>query len=484
MKVPASVVQTTSDSLTFAPVQSPGAAPVQQDTSPAQTSPSTSTPPTAGTTSSVFVNPPATPKPTPQAPQAQSSPKSDFYRYVGYRNRPTRWASRRAIQGQNSASPSSVVVNNVPVQIAPSKVVIGTQTVVPSVVTTPVVVNGQTFAIYPSQVVGPGGPVLAIPSSANPSAEFATAVVTLGNQAITQLSPSVFQLAGTTLTLPPKAQSSTVSIDGKQYTIYPSSIVAGGSSVVLPTISPSFEAAAATTTIAGIPIVLSPSSIIIGSSTYTFSPNQAPITTTISNQPITIGPSGIIFPSTTLCLATLTTPPPAPVLSAITADGLTFDIGVTEAIISSTTIQLGAGATSATLTIGGQTITVNSNGLILPSTTIAPLQSPTFSAVTADGLVMSIESGEIYISGTDYAIGHGATPTTFVVTGQTVVVGSAGVVVGKTTIAAPTETGGSTSAGGSGSSGSSLGTGGRSAEMDRRIWGITLGAFVGGVVMI
>lgn len=53
--------------------------------------------------------------------------------------------------------------------------------------------------------------------------------------------------------------------------------------------------------------------------------------------------------------------------------------------------------------------------------------------------MVSVEPGEVYISGTEYAVGPDATPTTVVVGGETVIVGFSGDVLPSTTIAAPTQ---------------------------------------------
>ncbi|MCJ1390707.1 hypothetical protein MMC18_003568 [Xylographa bjoerkii] len=349
---------------------------------------------------SIFDSLASSPTTTPPPSSDQSSPDSPA-------SQPdtTPHPDESAPTGQPSTPPSSIVVNNIPVGVASSAIVIGTQTFTPPLQPTPVVISGQTFTLAPSQVIAPGGLTLLIP------------------------------------TPPPTAT---------------------------------------TATIAGLSIVLAASSAIIGSETYIFTPNEAPLTTSTAGQVITIGPSGIVFPSTTLLPVPQATAPlvPAPTFSILTAGGLTFALNPTLAIISGTTLTIGPSATPTTVTINGETITAGSNGLIFPSTTIpppsAPLPTTMFSAISVDGMLVSVAPGEVYISGTEYAIGQGATATTVVVGGETVVAGPNGVVMAGTTIAAPMETG----------SGGILSSAGVRRQVDWKVWGAVLMGILGTLVVL
>ncbi|MCJ1421192.1 hypothetical protein MMC32_007554, partial [Xylographa parallela] len=210
---------------------------------------------------------------------------------------------------------------------------------------------------------------------------------------------------------------------------------------------------------------------------------------------LTLGPAGIIFPSTTLLPPSPATAPsqtPAPTFSALTTLGLTLALNPSRAIIANTTLTIGPGATPTTVTVDGETLTANADGLVFPSTTIAPLALPatvTFSAVDVGGLQVSIAPGEVFVSGTEYAVGAGATATTVVVGGETVVAGPGGLVVAGTTVGGPQETGVAGVVGTAGvvgsagvlGSGSVLGRGGRSAEVGCGMWGALLVGVVWGL---
>jgi hypothetical protein len=337
-------------------------------------------------------------------------------------------------------SPSSIIINNVPIQVGPGSIVIGGQTISPATVTAPVIIGGQTFTISPSQVVAPGGIVLSIPASNPPAPTNAPGVLTIGGQQFTQVAPSELQISGSTIYIPP--QGTTAVVGGKTYTIYPSSIAGSGITLALPFQATGVPPAAQFTavTAAGLTFDLGPSVAVISGTTYEIGAGASPTAIVVGGETITLGSAGLILPSTTI--APFAAPPP-PSWSPISADGLVFSVQPGEVYISGTEYAIGNGATPTAILVGGETVTIGSEGIVLPTTTIAPPSEiyPTWSAVSVEGLVFSIEPGEVYISGTEYAIGSGATPTTFVVGGETVVVGTGGVVLPSTTIAAPTETG-------------------------------------------
>ncbi|MCJ1378581.1 hypothetical protein MMC17_001680 [Xylographa soralifera] len=336
-KTPVIILQTPAPTLDFGGlvktvnlVSAPAiGTPGMPSPSPDQESPPTAVSILAAIIQSIFDDLPSPPTTSPTLPSDQSPPN----------NSP---ADTTPQPGDTTPSdlpplpPTSTTINNIPLEILPSAIIIGTQTFAPPSEPTPVLISGQTFTLSPSQVLAPGGLILPLP-----------------------------------LPSPPPATP---------------------------------------TTIAGLPILLAASSAIIGSQTYTFGPNHPPLTTLIAGQLLTIGPTGIIFASTTLLPI-----PPSPALT-----------------IAGTPLAIGPDAPLTTVTIDGVPIAAGPDGLVFPGTTIPPPGAPRatapFSAVTVDGLVLSVASGEVYVSGTEYTIGWGATPTTVVVGGETVVAGLGGVV--------------------------------------------------------
>ena len=128
--------------------------------------------------------------------------------------------------------------------------------------------------------------------------------------------------------------------------------------------------------------------------------------------------------------------------SVISANGPTFSINPTEAIISGTTYPIGSEATvPMTAVINGQTVSLGPSGVGLRTTTV-PVPEPTGerqeSIITVDGLTFAVNPTEAIISGTTYPIGSEATsPTTTIINGQTVSLGSNGVGLPTTTVTPP-----------------------------------------------
>jgi hypothetical protein len=126
--------------------------------------------------------------------------------------------------------------------------------------------------------------------------------------------------------------------------------------------------------------------------------------------------------------------------SPVTAGGLTFSVGASQAIISGTTYAIGNGAgSSKTVRVGSQTVVIGSSGIILPSTTVDPLKITAApiapEVITAAGLTFTIGPTIAIISGSTYIIGPGASSTTVVIGGKTISIGSNGIGLASTTIA-------------------------------------------------
>lgn len=211
-----------------------------------------------------------------------------------------------------------------------------------------------------------------------------------------------------------------------------SSVYIGGSNIALPT-----GTSRALVTIAGQTFTVAPSAIVAGSSTLTLHRPES-----ISYSPVQA--------------ATLAA-------STITHDGITVTVEPTAAVISGRTFTIGLNAPEATTVINSQTITFNSNGIIFPSvgagaqstnangvvfpasgspTTYRPAltTAPAYIITTLGRLTFSIDSSEAIISGTTYRIGAGSlnSMTTTVLDGTTLVFGPSGVVLPHSTTLKPT----------------------------------------------
>ncbi|KAI9874903.1 MAG: hypothetical protein M1830_009139 [Pleopsidium flavum] len=155
---------------------------------------------------------------------------------------------------------------------------------------------------------------------------------------------------------------------------------------------------------------MAPNVAVISGTTYAIGSGASPITKVIAGQTVSFGRNGVGFASTTV-------PAPewaSSSQSAVTAGGLTFSVDSTAAIISGTTYAIGSGASPITKVIAGQTVSFGRNGVGFASTTVPAPEwaSSSQSAVTAGGLTFSVDSTAAVISGTTYSIGKDASPTT------------------------------------------------------------------------
>ncbi|KIW97937.1 uncharacterized protein Z519_01521 [Cladophialophora bantiana CBS 173.52] len=175
-------------------------------------------------------------------------------------------------------------------------------------------------------------------------------------------------------------------------------------------------AAPLTTTVDGVPIVVQPSSVVIGGQTVAI-PNLVPTTVQASGAVFTVEPSKIIAPSATITIQLqrdqIVTPVPTATITTAVGD-LTLTVGPTVAIISGTTYRIGEGAPATTIIVDGTRISIGSAGVGLPSTTVAPggaTNSP-FVVYTVQGLTFSIDATEAIVGGTTYRIGSNAPQVT------------------------------------------------------------------------
>lgn len=209
--------------------------------------------------------------------------------------------------------------------------------------------------------------------------------------------------SGTTYSLGQTQSSSILVIDSQTFILGPSDIIAKA------TLS-SFTADGLTFSIAG-------SQAIVSGTTYTLEQTQTSSILVIDGRTFILGPHGISAKAT---------------LSSFTADGLTFSMGKSQAIVSGTTYTLGATQPSSTVVIDGRTFILGPNGISAKAT---------LSPYTANGLTFSMDATKAIISGTTYSIVSGANPTTVVLGNETVSIGPSGVGLASTTIALPNTTG-------------------------------------------
>ncbi|KAL2444137.1 hypothetical protein ABEF95_015153 [Exophiala dermatitidis] len=194
------------------------------------------------------------------------------------------------------------------------------------------------------------------------------------------------------------------------------------------------------TTINNVPILISPSAVVIGSHSVAI-PTSAPTTIEANGAAFTVRPSEVIAPGTTIPISRIQqeagTATPSPTATIVTAVGdLTFTIGPTFAVISETTYRIGQNAHATTITVDGTTVSVGPDGVGLPSITLGPggIARAPFVIYTAAGLTLSVDSSEAVVSGTTYRIGSDAPQVNTTIGSQSVSFGPGGVGLPSTTI--------------------------------------------------
>ncbi|KAI9781469.1 MAG: hypothetical protein M1816_002356 [Peltula sp. TS41687] len=357
-----------------------------------------------------------------------------------------------------STDSTSMMINNVPLVLNPSAVVVGSQTVRLGSAPTDVVANGETYHVDSSQITGPritlglAPPPYVAPAGGNPAP---TAVTAEG--VAFSLGPSQAIFEGTTYDVGSGATPTTAVVNGRTIEIGPQGVRFDSTTIPIP---PAAAAAAAaptfsSVTAAGLTFGVNPTEAVIEGSTYHIGGGAAPTTAIINGQTVSLGPGGVGLGSTTVAAPPGGGANAGPVFSSVTAAGLTFGVNPTEAVIEGSTYQIGVGAAPTTAVINGQTISLGPGGVGLQSTTVAVPSGgganapPVLTAITAQDLTFSLNPTEAVISGTTYSIGAAATtPTTAIINGQTVSLGPEGISFGSTTIAVPRPTFSPVTAGG------------------------------------
>jgi len=329
------------------------------------------------------------------------------------------------------AAPSPPTVASVFLAITSNGVLISGQTFTAGSSPTSTVINGQIFAINPSQRIALGT------ATTNPSSAptvVAPNSLTIANIPIAIQSNNVV-INGQTFSAG-SSLNSTV-INGHMFTINPSQVIAAGTTIDIP--SASAVATLSAVTAGGFAFSVAPNVALISGTTYSIGKDASPTTKVIGDKTVSFGPNGVGFESATVPALGVASPSP----SAVTAGGLTFVVAPNVAVISGTTYSVGKNASPTTKVIGDKTLSFGPNGVGFASTTVlAPSgASSSPSAVTAGGLTFSVGSTAAVISGTTYVIGSGASPTTKVIGGQTVSFGPNGVGFASTTIPVPTASG-------------------------------------------
>ncbi|KAK5955442.1 hypothetical protein OHC33_003080 [Knufia fluminis] len=220
----------------------------------------------------------------------------------------------------------------------------------------------------------------------------ASATVTLVAGVPVQVGSSSVYIGGSNVALPTGTSTALVTIAGQTFTVRPSLIVAGTSTLTLQrSESISYSAvqaatlAASTVTRNGVTVTVEPTAAVVSGRTFTIGLNAKETTTIVEGQTITFNSNGIVFPGVpttnrdgVVSTVSATTYRPAITTAAAyvvtTIDRLTFSIDQSEAIISGTTYRIGAGSLNSktTAVFEGTTVVFGPSGIELPSTTVSP----------------------------------------------------------------------------------------------------------------
>lgn len=320
-------------------------------------------------------------------------------------------------------------VRSFALDVKSNNIVISGHTFTAGSLPTSTVINGQIFAVNPTQDTRPQ-PVVTTPPST------ATMVVptslTIANVPITVGADNVV-LNGQTF--PAGSSPTSTVINGQTFTINPSQIIAPGTTINRP-LAPITGTLSAYPT-EGLKFSIAPDIAVVSGTTYSIGKDASPVTQVIGGQTVSFGPGGVGFASATVPL------PEGPSISPtiLTAGDLTISVESTAAVISGTTYGIGSGAMPMTKTIGSQTVSFGPGGVGFATATIPPPDGPSFSPTifTAGDLAISVGSTAAVISGTTYRIGSGAMPTTKMIGSQTVSFGPGGVGLARTTVPPPGE---------------------------------------------
>lgn len=279
-----------------------------------------------------------------------------------------------------AAAPLTTAIGNVPVVVLPSNsVAIGSQTfAIPPLVPTTVQVSGVTLTLDPTQIIAPSATITLVqPQRQQVVTPTATITTTVGDLTLI-VGPTAAIISGTTYRIGAGAPATTVVVDGTSV-----SIGAGGVGLPSTTVAPGGVTGTPFMiyTTEGLTFSVGGTIAVVGGTTYRIGSNAPDMTTTIGPDHVTVsfGAGGVGLARTTLA-------PGGSPFVIVTAEGLTFSIDGTEAIISGTTYRIGSNAPKVTTSVGSghASVSFGPGGVGLQSTTILPTTSSSRSIQTAE----------------------------------------------------------------------------------------------------
>ncbi|KAL6243975.1 hypothetical protein RBB50_008844 [Rhinocladiella similis] len=204
----------------------------------------------------------------------------------------------RAPTGRPAFSPVTTTIDNIPIVVSASRVIIGTQTVdIPRSSSTVVQAGGNAFTVRPSIIVAPTATITLAPAQQNNAATVPPATTTfttaIGGLTIT-VGPTVAIISGTTYRIGENAPATTISVHGTKISIG-SEGIGLPSTTIFPGGSPFVVVSAE-----GWTFSLDESQAVFSGTTYRIGSNAPQVTTTVASDSISFGPGGIGLKSTTI----------------------------------------------------------------------------------------------------------------------------------------------------------------------------------------
>ncbi|UPK96739.1 hypothetical protein LCI18_007674 [Fusarium solani-melongenae] len=238
-------------------------------------------------------------------------------------------------------------------------------------------------------------------------------------------------------------QTTTATADHGTFTIFPSKVVGEGATVKKPRPLGSVVSAATPTkaTIGGVPVVVSGSEAVVGSTTFKLpfvgmsTRIEVPVagaTATVEERPVSIVPGTIVVDDETLTYRAVGAPQTDVIIQGgemVTASGASIYV------FRSTTLTYGPGIPATTQVVDDDTITIGPSGVIVEATTLGGANAKatdTKYQIVGGATVTKVSPSWVIIDGTTFTAGPGAKSTTKVIGGETITIGPSGIAISTT----------------------------------------------------
>lgn len=238
-------------------------------------------------------------------------------------------------------------------------------------------------------------------------------------------------------------QTTTATADHGTFTIFPSKVVGEGATVKKPQPLGSVVSAATPTkaTIGGVPVVVSGSEAVVGSTTFKLpfvgmsTRIEVPVagaTATVEERPVSIVPGTIVVDDETLTYRAVGAPQTDVIIQGgemVTASGVSIYV------FRSTTLTYGPGIPATTQVVDDDTITIGPSGVIVEATTLGGANAKatdTKYQIVGGATITKVSPSWVIIDGTTFTAGPGAKSTTKVIGGETITIGPSGIAISTT----------------------------------------------------